>query len=188
MNKTLKELVEEFGRYVVEHHVLTMKTNTHALGLIQWDLRQVLKAVHVYDCSAVERYSTDGWTQSPVYVGVMSEALTYRIKPDWALPGSKELGLAPEDQDEWFWGGAVWTPEVEAKDPRVDVLYFRTPGGMRCPAEKMSCVKVEGWRWVGFVYGEREPGEPNQPYAQPVRWIQGRFEHADWSVWKKEGE
>jgi hypothetical protein len=187
MSKTLKELVEEFGRDVVARRVLAMKVNTSALGLIDGDLRRVLDAVYVYDCSAVELYVADGWTQSQVYVGVMSEALTYRITPEWALPGSKELGLAPEDQDEWFWGGAVWTPEVEANDPRVDVLYFQCPGGMRCPAEKMSYVKVEGWMWVGFVYGAREPGEPNQPYAQPVRWIQGRFEHADWSVWKKEG-
>jgi hypothetical protein len=188
MSKTLKELVEEFGRDVVEHRVLTMKTNTHALGLIKLDLRQVLKAVYVCDCSAVERYSADGWTQSPVNVGVMSEALTYRITPEWCLPSNNTLGIEPHESDEWFWGEAVWHQEAEAKEARVDILYFTAPGPLRCPAEKMPYVKVEGWRWVGFVYGEREPGEPHSLHPDAWMYVDDDVVCADWSVWRKAGE
>jgi hypothetical protein len=186
MSKTLKELVEEFGRDVVEHRVLTMKTNTHALGLIKWDLRQVLKAVYVYDCSAVELYVADGWTQSPLNDGVMSEALTYRITPEWRLPSNNTLGIEPHESDEWFWGEAVWL-SLGVK-PSRQVLKYKVPDtGNDVRAISIPYIRFEGWRWFGFVYGEREPGAPNQPYARPVRWIQGRFEHADWSVWTKEG-
>jgi hypothetical protein len=46
-------------------------------------------------------------------------------------------------------------------------------------------MQIEGWDFVGFAYGNRAPGEPHNPYMEPVRRMNGRLEYADWAVWRK---
>jgi hypothetical protein len=53
------------------------------------------------------------------------------------------------------------------------------------PVESIPHMKITGWEWYGYIFGEREPGEPHNPYMEPVRRMNGRLEYADWSVWRR---
>jgi hypothetical protein len=94
-------------------------------------------------------------------------------------------------EDEWFWGEALWEKRHAWND--LATLEYQMPdNGTNCerplPAETAPYIKVEGWKWVGFVYGEREPGEPRNLHPDAWMYVDDDVVYADWSVWRKEGE
>lgn len=206
MSKTLKDLVVEYGRGEIRRRVVKLKDNEKAFGLLDVELQQVLTAVCSYDSSAVDFYWEVGWSKW-AFTTILNGTV-YRIKLDWYLPSNEDLGIevvkAPEDPREyvylseatpapreWFWGKAVWQTwqiYTDLSDLMYDIPNKGTDRRMTTAAN-VPHMKITGWKWCGFVYGELEPGgKPYNPYMEPVRRMNGGLEYADWSVWRKDGE
>jgi hypothetical protein len=106
----------------------------------------------------------------------------YRIKPNWTVPDE------PDEPDELFWGEAVW--QTRRTDRHLSALVYRMPDkytdrGLTVAAS-VPHMKVEGWEFVGFVFGARQDGEPLGISTSAVEWDDDhRVMYAHWAVWRK---
>jgi hypothetical protein len=132
---------------------------------------------------AIWRKEDNGWKKTATPGVELRPEDAHMIVPGFGVPSEED---EPEE-DEWFWGKAAWQTRRVYAD--LADLRYRIPNNgtdLRVTAAaNIPYMKIEGWDFVGFVYGEREPGEPRNPYMEPVRRMNGRLEYADWAVWRK---
>jgi hypothetical protein len=123
-----------------------------------------------------------GWGTTVTPGAQLSPRDVHRIKPDWTVPDE------PDEEEEWFWGEAVWQTRTSAD---LTALGYRIPtqgtDSRAISAANIPYMKIEGWRWVGFVYGEREPGEPSSLHPDAWMYVDDDVVYAGWSVWRKDG-
>jgi hypothetical protein len=137
-----------------------------------------------------------GWDTTVTPGFQLSPKNVHRIKPGWTVPDDPReyvylsgaaAGKATPAPREWFWGEARWLMALSSVRP---ALMFRIPdsiqGYMR--AKAVRHLKVEGWKWCGFVFGEREPGEPRSLHPDVWMYADDDVVYADWAVWRKDGE
>jgi hypothetical protein len=125
----------------------------------------------------------NGWATS-VPAAILLPGSVYRIKPNWTVPVEPD---EPEE-DEWFWGEAVWQTRQANAD--MSFLGYRIPtkgtDSRTTSAAHIPYMKIEGWDFVGFVYyRKRVTGRPCNSCMVPVRRRNGCIEYADWAVWRK---
>ena len=142
--KTIRELIEEKGRGVIEAMIAMINETPQAYALLSKAGQELLGVLLKENCILV--LLDDGWKDKPAKT-TFNNSRTYRVRKDYELP---------KDEPEVFWG------EKE---------YLHQCPCYSCPDDKHSYwdeltrwAEENGWEFHGFHKSKDVAEMPRRPY------------------------
>ena len=151
--KTIRELIEEKGRGVIEAMIESINKKQHAYVLLSKDEQELLSAV--FKDGGVQVLDLKGKWVDRCWNTPFRYLRTYRIHEDYELP-EDEPEDESEDEPEVFWG--------ERKDSLPAPIYLRPDGTYAVWSQLAGWAEENGWEFYGFCTIEGGGKMSRRPY------------------------
>ena len=142
--KTIKELIEEKGRGVIERMIAMINETPQAYALLSKAGQELLGVLLKENCILV--LLDDGWKDKPAKT-TFNNSRTYRVRIDYELP---------KDEPEVFWG--------ERKVSLPAPIYLRPDGTYTVWSQLAGWAEENGWEFYGFHKSKDAAKTTKLPY------------------------